>query len=121
MIEWGLGWDACRRAAAQKVAALADDAEDALCVVEGLDVEWGLAEAYLGPGGEFEATLRPGAPELRHRATGTVSPLRWEDNTLKLATAAVEILLSGGTASPEEASPALIGLLRSASQPTGFQ
>ena len=46
------------------------------------------AHDYCGPGGEFEATLRPAAPELKHLPTGTVFPLRWEDNTLKLATAA---------------------------------
>ena len=46
------------------------------------------AAEYCGPGGEFEATLRPENPELRHTPTGTVYPLRWEDKTLKLAHAA---------------------------------
>ena len=46
------------------------------------------AADYCGPGGEFEATLRPNAPELRHTPTEKVSPLHWEDNALKLAPAA---------------------------------
>ena len=46
------------------------------------------AAEYCGPGGEFEATLRPENPQLRHTPTGTLFPLRWEDNTLKLAPAA---------------------------------
>ena len=45
------------------------------------------AAEYCGPGGEFEATLRPTAPELRHTPTGAVFPLEWEDGTLKLAPA----------------------------------
>ena len=45
------------------------------------------AAEYCGPGGEFEATLRPENPELCHKPTGTVFPLRWEDKTLKLAPA----------------------------------
>ena len=45
------------------------------------------AAEYCGPGDEFEATLRPTAPELRHTPTGAVFPLEWEDGTLKLAPA----------------------------------
>ena len=59
VIEWGMGWEACRRAAARKVATLADDCEDALNIVEGLDVDWGAAESQLVVGGQFDVVGQP--------------------------------------------------------------
>ena len=43
---------------------------------------------YCGPGGDFECTLHPEAgAKLKHLKTGAEVPLRWEEQTLKLATA----------------------------------
>ena len=80
------------------------------------------AAEYCGPGGEFVATLRPTAPELKHTPTGTLFPLEWEDGTLKLAPAEGPTqdakLLKAKLATLLEPK-ALSGLVRSNSAPTG--
>ena len=40
------------------------------------------ASHYCGPGGEFEALLRPKNPLLLHKPSKESYPLRWEDGTL---------------------------------------
>jgi hypothetical protein len=61
------------------------------------------AWAYAGPGGEFEAHLRPADPILKHTKTNTIIPLRWEDGVCKLGAS------EGDIADAQEVVAKLVG------------